>query len=257
LHDTDYPFIEIIIIDNGSVIPETLAWLEEIQQSHMQVRVVSCPGDFNFAKLNNFAFSVSTGQAILLLNNDIQVLHANWLSNMTELLQHPQVGAVGARLLYPEGTIQHAGIGIDEDGGAWHLYFGESPEDPDHQHELSITRQVSANTGACLLIRREVWEAVDGIDENFAILCNDVDLCLRIGEAGWKVLWTPNATLVHHESATLGRPSRSKLEQYKLEKDLFAKRWKHYRDPWHRDTTWPFIKPSFTEIWRSNRKLEK
>ena len=256
LHGTDYPSLEVIIIDNGSVIPETLVWLEEIQQSHMQVRVVSHPDDFNFAKLNNYAFSFSTGQAILLLNNDIQVLHANWLAKMTELIQHPQVGAVGARLLYPQGTIQHAGIGIDEHGGAWHLYFGESLDYPDHHHDLSITRQVSANTGACLLIRREVWEAVGGIDENFAVLCNDVDLCLRIGEAGWKVLWTPNATLVHHESATLGRPSRSKLKQYKIEKDLFAKRWKDYRDPWHREMTWPFSKTPFKEILRSNRKLQ-
>jgi GT2 family glycosyltransferase len=252
LESTDYAPMEVVILDNDSKEPETLEWMRQIEQAHEQVRVLSQPGDFNFSRFNNQAVAQTEGSLVLLLNNDIEILHPDWLQQMVKLLQNPQVGIVGARLLYPEGTIQHAGIAIDDLGNSWHLHFGESLASSEYAQELSFTRQVSANTGACLLIRREVWDFVGGMDEQFAVYCNDVDLCLRVKEAGWKVLWTPLATLVHHESVTLKRPSPALRDQNKREKQIFAERWRHYREPWPKSLEWPFVQCTLRELLKPN-----
>jgi GT2 family glycosyltransferase len=206
---TAYPHYEIVIIDNNSQLPETLDYLRN--QPH---RVLSYPGPFNYAAICNYGVRETDGEWILFLNNDTEILDADWLTAMAEHVQRPGVGAVGALLLYPEGTVQHAGVVLREDGIATHAYLGCSP-DAESAIQLHTVCNYSAVTGACLLVRREVFERCGGFDEkDFVVIFNDVDFCLRLVEQGFRNIFTPHARLLHHESATRGvqfRPVEAKL----------------------------------------------
>jgi GT2 family glycosyltransferase len=172
--------------------------------------VVRFEGGFNYSSINNFAVSRTDGEHILLLNDDTEVISGEWLSAMLEQSQRPEVGAVGAKLLYPDGRIQHAGV-VMEVGNPWtpgragHAYKLYDADSPSHLGTLQATCNYSAVTGACMMLRREVFEEVGGFDEeNFAVAFNDVDLCLRIRERGYFIVYTPHAKLYHHESASRG-----------------------------------------------------
>lgn len=208
LQHTDYPDIEVIILDNDSREPAAVSLFRELS-ADPRVRILPVPGAFNFSKLNNFGVAASTGAIIVMLNNDIEVIESSWLKEMVSHAVRPDVGAVGARLLYPDGRVQHAGVvlGVGEhDGGpgvAGHFgHFADGDEDG-YLGQYAVVREVSAVTGACLALRREVWDAIGGLDEvNLPVTYNDVDLCLRIRERGWRIIWTPFAELLHLESAT-------------------------------------------------------
>lgn len=204
LHGTDYSPLELIIVDNGSVEPETLAHFE-LLKTDPRVRILSAPGPFNFSALMNRAVAEARGEIILLLNNDISMIGADWLSEMVSHAVRPDVGAVGARLLYPDGTVQHAGVVLGTGGVAGHLHVGAPGEYPGYQGHLKLARNVSAVTAACLAMRRSVWDEVSGMDaEHLTVAFNDVDLCLKIRAAGYDIIWTPFAELYHHESASRG-----------------------------------------------------
>lgn len=203
LEETDYSRFEIIVVDNGSIQPDMLALLEELSR-HSIVTVLRQEGAFNWAWLNNQAAACSQGDLLLLLNDDVRILHPGWLEEMVRQSLRPGVGVVGARLLYPDGTLQHAGVMLSRDG-ATHLLRGAKAGDTGYLNALICQRDLSAVTGACLMIRREVFDQVGGIDESFAVSCNDIDLCLRVRAAGWRIVWTPYATLTHVDGGTRGR----------------------------------------------------
>jgi GT2 family glycosyltransferase len=204
LERTDYPSIELLIVDNGSAAPETFALFSRLRQDP-RVRILAAPGSFNYSALNNRAAAEARGEVLLLLNNDIEVIGPDWLREMVGLLLRPGIGAVGAKLLYPDGTLQHGGVVIGQGGVAGHYLPQAARGATGHAGSLVLVREVSAATAACLAVRRAVFEAVGGLDaEALAVAFNDVDLCLRIREAGWRILWTPLAELYHHESATRG-----------------------------------------------------
>ena len=201
---TDYPLYEIVIVDNESSDHATLDYLN--QTSH---RVIREPGEFNFSRINNQAAAQVDGEYLLLLNNDTRVLNREWLSAMVEHAQRPEVGAVGARLLYPGGTTQHGGVVLGVDGIADHL--GRlRPPNGDERFDLSTpgneVRNCSAVTGACLLIRRATYYEIGGLNErDLGVSFNDVDLCLRLRKAGFAILWTPFAQLLHPEFGSRNR----------------------------------------------------
>ncbi len=232
LHHTAHPVHQVIIVDNGSEQPATHALLARLTEDPC-VTVLAAPGPFNYAALNNRAAALATGEVLLLLNNDIEVLEPHWLDEMAGHALRPEVGAVGARLLYPDGTIQHAGIvlgvGTFEGGPgvAGHFGYGRPGDDPGYQGQFVTTREVSAVTGACLAVRREVFSRAGGLDAvNLPVALNDLDLCLRIRAMGLRVVWTPFATLRHHESASRGdEADAGKAARFRQECRFLRDRW--------------------------------
>ncbi|HEX7886757.1 MAG TPA: glycosyltransferase family 2 protein, partial [Phenylobacterium sp.] len=201
---TAYPTLELLVVDNGSVQAETKALFDQLRQD-ARVRVLDAPGPFNFSALNNLAAGEAKGDVLVLLNNDISMLGDDWLDVLVAQAVRPNIGAVGARLLFPDGRVQHAGIALGINGVAGHLLYRAAGEDPGYYKHLTTSRNVSAVTGACLAIRKAVYDEVGGLDaERLPVAFNDVDLCLKVRAAGYDIVWTPQAELVHHESATRG-----------------------------------------------------
>ncbi|MBB3883017.1 glycosyltransferase family 2 protein [Acetobacter oeni] len=224
LGNTNYPALNVVIIDNGSCNPETLHLFRELE-TDSRVTVPSSGSPFNWSRLNNEAVRDLTSDLVLLLNDDVEILHPDWLDEMVRQIMRPDVGVVGAKLLYADGTLQHGGVVLSEDG-ATHILRGSSPGDPGYLGQLAWQRDLLAVTGACLLIRREVYNCVGGLDEEFRVTCNDIDLCLRAGAAGWRVVWTPHAVLTHLDGATRGRDvSIAKLWLQCSETARLAGRW--------------------------------
>lgn len=203
LSATDYPDLDIIIVDNGSTDPQALAFLHSLDARRF--RVVRHEGAFNFAAINNRASRHARGEVLCLLNNDIEVLEPGWLAIMVQQAMRDDVGAVGAQLLYPDGRIQHAGVvlGVGRAAGHAHRFLGPDEEGYFRRHQLP--QHISAVTAACLVVQRDRFLAIGGFDEaNFAVAFNDVDLCLRLNQRGWQAFYEPRARLVHHESVSRG-----------------------------------------------------
>jgi len=198
---TDYPHFEIVIIDNGSQDPATLKYYETTPH-----RVLRYPGPFNYSAINNYAVRETSAPWLLFLNNDMEVIEPGWLAAMAEHAQRPEVGAVGARLLYPDDTVQHAGVLLTEDGVATHAYCHAPRKSMENGGHLQLIRNYSAVTAACMLTRRAVFEQVGGFDEQgLPITFSDVDYCLKLRKAGYLIVYTPFATLYHYESVSRGR----------------------------------------------------
>lgn len=208
LAKTAYAPLELLIVDNGSIEPATHALFERLKGDR-RVRVLDAAGPFNFSALNNLAAAQAKGEVLVLLNNDISMIGPDWLDEMVVQAVRPNVGAVGAKLYYPDGTLQHAGVvlGVGDvpQRVAGHLYAGAGANHPGYQGHLALARNVSAVTAACLTIRKCVYDEVGGMDaEALAVAFNDVDLCLKVRGAGYDIVWTPHAELFHHESASRG-----------------------------------------------------
>ena len=199
---TTYPRYEIIILDNDSTEPETLSRLGAIADKW---RVYPAPGPFNFSALNNFGATHARGEYLVFLNNDTQVIAADWLTALLEHAQRPAVGAVGARLHYPDGRIQHAGLTLGVGGVADHAFRGLPSDSLTYFAFGDVVRNVSAVTAACMMVRRRAFEQIGGFDARFRVALNDVDLCLRLRQHGYLIVYTPFALLYHHESGTRGR----------------------------------------------------
>jgi GT2 family glycosyltransferase len=227
--------VDILVLDNDSVEPETHALFDRLASDRTQI--LPYPGRFNYAAMINFAAQAAKGDFLCLLNNDVEALDGVWLSELVRYAAEPGVGAVGARLLYPDGAIQHVGVAAGIGGAAGHVQKGAMPGDIEFSSWHRYTRRVSAVTGACMVIDRSKFFSVGGMDPaNFAVDFNDVDLCLRLEASGLVNLIVPDATLIHHESKSRGavRTGES-LEQFKLELAALKARWDTdaYRDPWH------------------------
>lgn len=225
-HSHGNPPTELILIDNGSVEPKTLNYLARLEQQP-NVRILRRPGKFNYAALNNEAISLARGELIALMNNDVEATHSKWLATMAAQAIRPEIGAVGAKLLYPDGTIQHAGVllGIGGIAGHAHKYFAANDEG--YQFRLHLAHNLSAVTAATLVVRKALFEEVGGFDAiNFAVNYNDVDFCLRLIQAGYRNLFCPDAVLIHHESKSRGAPTGADAQaQWQRERQAMVHRW--------------------------------
>ncbi len=226
LHDTAYPAIELVIVDNGSTDPAVAALYAE-WAADPRVRRLDRPGPFNFSRLVNDGAAASRGAILVLLNNDVEMLHPDWLSAMVRQALRPEVGAVGAKLLFGSGRIQHAGVVVGLGGRAGHILRNRPADTSGHLRRLTVAHEVAGVTAACLAVSREKFEAVGGLDaEAFPIDFNDIDLCLRLGARGWRSVWTPRATLAHHESVSRGPSVGPARARFEAEGDRFAARWR-------------------------------
>jgi GT2 family glycosyltransferase len=222
---TSYPNYEIIVVDNESRSEEAREYFRNFEH-----RLLQFQGPFNFSALNNLAVEQTDAPWLLFLNNDVEVIESEWLTVMAEHVQRPEVGAVGARLLYPNDTVQHAGVVLGVGGIADHAFRHFPADAPGVSRQLQVTRNYSSVTGACLLTRREVFEEIGGFDEEqLPVTFNDVDLCLKMRRAGYLIVYTPFAKLYHHESASRRRSVEA------LETEVIRERWPEYleRDPYY------------------------
>lgn len=226
LNRTDYPALEIIVVDNGTTDPEVLALYEDWRRGPVPFRAEIRQEPFNFSRAVNRGCSLASGDVLLLLNNDIEMQEPGWLKEMVSCLDFPETGIVGAKLLYPDRTIQHAGVIAGLGGLAGHWFIGEKPDFPGPMARLKVRQSLSVVTGACYLISRPCWERVGPFDEEkFAIAYNDVDFCLRAVNAGFRVVWTPFAELIHHESASRGSDETPEnIERFRREQDNLRER---------------------------------
>ena len=223
---TAYAPIEILVVDNGSVEDDTFKLFEGWAKDPT-VRVIRDDGPFNYARLNNRAAAEARGSLLALLNNDVEVRDSQWLEEMAGLALQPGIGCVGAKLLYPDGRLQHGGVVTGVAGAAGHRHKRAARADRGGRDDLVTVNEVSAVTGACLVLRKSLYEELGGFDEErFAVAYNDVDLCLKAAAAGYRNLWTPFAELVHHESLSRGRDlSPRTAERFNREVGALRLRW--------------------------------
>ena len=233
---TTYEPFEIIVVDNGSTDGATLAYLKGLEL-RPSVRVLSYDRPYNYSAINNFAARSTAGDFLCLLNNDTEVLEPDWLTEMVRYAVREDVGAVGAKLLYDDGTIQHAGVVVGLGEGAGHAHRFQPADDPGYFRQAHVAQFVSAVTAACLVTEKRKFDAVGGLDaENLAIAYNDVDLCLKLQAAGWRNVYVPHAVLLHHESKSRGSDvAPEHIERYSRELRVLQERWgtATYDDPLH------------------------
>lgn len=225
LRVTTYAPFDLLIVDNGSDRADARQALRDLA-ARPGVRVQRDDRPFNWSALNNAASSGATGDLLCFINDDVEAYEPAWLEALVRLAVRADMGVVGARLWYPDRTLQHAGLVLHPQTGASHLFQHLPPDDVGYLGLAGVTRRVSAVTGACLVVRREVFAAVGGFDETLPSDFNDVDFCLRVGEAGLKTVWTPDANLVHHEGASRGRwDDRAHRERFEQARRQFVARW--------------------------------
>ena len=222
---TDYKKFEVLVIDNDSDEPDTLEYLEALS-AEGKVRVLHFHGVFNFAAINNWAAQHAHGECLCLLNNDVAPISPGWLTEMVVHALRPEIGAVGALLYYPNDTIQHAGVFLDG-VAAGHLYQRYPRGFAGYVNRARLVQNLSAVTAACLVVRKQIWDEVEGMDASlFAVAFNDVDFCLRVAARGYRSLWTPRAELYHHESASRGEDeSPEKAARFRAEIAHLQARW--------------------------------
>lgn len=225
---TTYPDFEVLLIENNSKEEATFQTYARLQKRHPEnLRVLTWQGKgFNYSALNNFGEQYATGEYLLLLNNDTEVLTPRWLEEMVMYAQQKRVGCVGAKLLYPDDTVQHAGVGLGIGGVAGHLHKYFPAASDGYMGRLNYVQDVYAVTAACLLVRTEIYQAVGGLDESFAVAFNDVDFCVRVREAGYTNVFTPFAQLYHYESKSRGQEDDPvKQRRFQGEVLRFQQRW--------------------------------
>jgi len=233
LADTTYPNYEIVVIDNGSVKPETLAFFEEMKD---QIRVLRDESPFNYSALHNRAVPECRGDVLCLLNDDTSVITPNWLTDMVAQLLQPGNGLVGAKLLYPDGRIQHAGVLMGVDALAAHVGKLEDGNAPGYFSRMLLASEFMACTAACIVVRRATWEALGGLDEKYQVAFNDIDFCMRVYNYGEKISYTPHAQLVHYESVSRGLDTHGeKLLRFWNEVTMMREQWgaEIARDPYY------------------------
>ncbi|GAI44454.1 unnamed protein product, partial [marine sediment metagenome] len=223
---TEYANYEIIIVDNNSDDEDTLKYLDTISREK-RIRVIRDMRPFNYSALNNGAVQEAKGEFVGLINNDIEVISANWLSEMVSIASQPGVGAVGARLWYPDDTLQHGGVILGLLGAAGHAHKGLPRGAPGYFGRAQLTQTLSAVTAACLIVRKDIFTQVGGLDEeNLKVAFNDIDFCIRVRQAGYRNVWTPFAELYHHESASRGtEDTPEKQARFLREVNFLKERW--------------------------------
>lgn len=236
LERTDYSPFEVIIVDNGSIEAGSREYLQLVEQDP-RVTVFRYDYPYNYSAINNFAARYARGEYLCLLNNDTEVLHGTWLTEMMRFAVRSDVGAVGAKLLYPDRSIQHAGVIVGMAGAAGHPHRFTDSEGPGYFRQTHVAHFVSAVTAACLVVAKQKFFAVGGLDEiRFPVAYNDVDLCLKLQREGWRNVYTPHAQLRHYESRSRGADmSKENMPRYMRELKALQEQWatENYSDPLH------------------------
>lgn len=239
---TPYHGAELIVIDNDSDDAETLAYLDALR--HRGVAVIKVSGPFNFSALNNEAVRQARTPLLCFLNNDVEITDPDWLALLARQAIRPDIGAVGGRLLYPDGTVQHAGVVTSVGGGAAHAHRLQREDQRGYFLRDRLPQRVSAVTAACLVVEREKFLAVGGFNEvDFPVAFNDVDLCLKLNSRGWQSFYEPRATLIHHESKSRGSDrSKENRDRFAGELEALKRQWgtDRTRDPYHHPHLSPF-----------------
>lgn len=221
---SSYQNYEIIIVENNSEKEETFAYYEKIQSD--RIRIVFWPDEFNYSAINNFGASEAKGDYLLLLNNDVQVITEDWLEELLSNCQREDVGIVGAKLFYPDDTIQHAGIVIGIGGVAGAVFTGLPGVYSGYLHKASIQQDLSAVTAACMMVKRSVYEELGGLEEKLKVAFNDVDFCLRARDKGYLVVYNPEVKLYHYESKSRGtEDSKEKIRRFQNEIEYMRSHW--------------------------------
>ena len=236
---------EVIVIENNSEQPETFAYYRQAQRRYDGLRVVRYPGrGFNFSAINNFGRKYAAGSYLLLLNNDVEIKDGDWMTELLRQCARPGgAGVAGAMLYYPDDTIQHAGVVTGLGGYAGHSHKYKPRGGSGYMFRAATVQDVSAVTGACMLVKTSVWDAVGGLDEGFAVAFNDVDFCLRVRDAGWRVVWTPYAWLYHHESKSRGADDKDPVKARRFASEQQRLYDHHGRENLLND---PYYNPSLT-----------
>ena len=253
LEKSTYDNFEIIVVENNSTTEEIFSYYQEIQKKDERIRVITCEGRFNYSRVNNTGVREATGDYILLLNNDTEVITVNWLEELLMYAQREDVGAVGAKLYYKNKTIQHAGvvIGLGAHRTAGHTHYGQSRENLGYMGRLCYAQNVSAVTGACLMVKKALYEEVGGLEEEFEISLNDVDFCLKLRKKGYLNVFTPFAELYHYESISRGLDDQGqKARRYNAESERFREKWKEELEAGD-----PYYNPNFS-LDRSDYSLK-
>lgn len=226
---TTYPNYEVLVIDNGSNEQETANIISKWKAKEPdRFRCVIYDVPFNFSKIMNYAVTQAKGKYLMLLNNDTEVVTADWMTAMVEQAQRPSIGAVGALLLYPNNSIQHAGVVVGLGGVAGHSHKYYPADAPGYFYQLQTVNNYSAVTAACLMCRREVFEAVGGFEEELQIAFNDVDFCLEILEKGYRNIYLPHVVFYHYESLTRGfEDTPEKQARFAKEIEYMRSRWRY------------------------------
>lgn len=222
---TTYPDYEIIVVENNSREPETFAYYKTIDGKD-NIRVITWDKPFNYSAINNFGIRHASGQYVICLNNDIQVITGGWMEELLGVCQREEVGVVGAKLYYPDDTIQHAGIVVGIGGIAGSLFVGMKRERSGYLHKASLMQDLSAVTAACMMVKKKAFEEAGGFEEKLAVAFNDVDLCLKIREKGYLVVYDPYVEMYHYESKTRGREdTKEKVRRFQGEIEYMRTRW--------------------------------
>ncbi|MCM1174457.1 MAG: glycosyltransferase family 2 protein [Blautia sp.] len=225
---SSYDNYEIIVVENNSADDEIFRYYEELRKNS-QIHIVTYEGEFNYSRINNYGVSKAGGEYVLLLNNDTEVITLDWMEELLMYAQREDVGAVGAKLYYPDKTIQHAGvvIGLGAHRTAGHTHYRVSSNNLGYMGRLCYVQNMTAVTGACLMVKKKIYDKLGGLDEAFAVSLNDVDFCLRIREAGYLNVFTPFAELYHYESASRGSDMEGeRAARYNGESERFREKWK-------------------------------
>lgn len=228
IEKSTYDNYEIIVVENNSETREIFAYYEELA-NNPAVKIITYKGDFNYSAINNLGVTEASGEYVLLLNNDIQIITVNWMEELLMYAQRPDVGAVGAKLYYPDKTIQHAGvvIGLGAHRTAGHVHYRQKRENLGYMGRLCYAQNMSAVTGACLLVKKALYEEAGGLDESFAVSLNDVDFCLKLRRLGYLNVFTPFAEAYHYESASRGSDMTGEAAaRYNAESARFREKWK-------------------------------
>ncbi len=238
-----YENIEVIVVENNSTDQVTFQYYEDIQKKYDKVRVVYWEGKgFNFSAINNFGAGFATGEYLLLLNNDVEIINSDCIDELLAYGQREDVGIVGARLLYEDNTIQHAGVVVGFGGIAGHTFVGMHRDEKCYFLRSMCAQDYSAVTAACMLVKKSVFDEVGGLNENLAVAFNDIDFCLKVREAGKLVVYNPYAELYHYESKSRGlEDSPEKIERFNKEIETFKTNWKHILEAGD-----PFYNPNLT-----------
>lgn len=241
---TNYGSFEIVIVENNSTDQETFDYYEKIEKEHSNLKVVTWPNEFNYSAINNFGIEHASGEYFLLLNNDTEVIAEEWMESMLAHCQREEVGAVGAKLLFPDDTVQHAGVmmikcqNVNEIGGPIHVFSHLDKDDPGYMRRASLTQDLSVVTAACMMTKRSVYEKLNGLAEQFEVAFNDVDYCLRVRDLGLLVVFDPDALLYHYESFSRGYDTSGKnAARFIREQGKLRTAWSKYYvkgDPYHK-----------------------
>ncbi len=233
LQKTTYPDYEIIVLNNNSTSSEFFELMKGYENKYPgKFRCVEANFPFNFARLMNLGAAESNGEFLLLCNNDIEVIHGDWMTQMVSYAQRKKTGAVGVKLLYPDNTIQHAGVVLGLGGAAGHVFVNMGRNDRGYFNYIRSLNNYAAVTGACLMCRKSIYNEVGGMDEKLEVEYNDVDLCLQFLAHGYFNVYVPTVEVYHHESATRGHPFQSKIAWAQHEKDfaIFGSKWQKWID---------------------------